>query len=168
MHRRESLRAAVLRVFFRRPLHAPTSERATRGKTLSPSIFFKLYAVALTTFLVIDLVWLGVVARPFYQRQLGHLMRPNVNWAAAIAFYLVFVTGIVVLVVWPAIEKQSPAQALVLGALLGLVTYAAYDLTSLAVMEGFPLKRQRRHLRAVDQSALSRRFHGGPGATPSP
>ena len=106
---------------------------------MSPSTFFKLYAVALTTFLVIDLVWLGVVARPFYQRQLGHLMRPNVNWAAAIAFYLVFVTGIVVLVVWPAIEKQSPAQALVLGALLGLVTYAAYDLTNLATLAGFPL-----------------------------
>jgi len=103
------------------------------------SIFLKLYAVAVAAFLVIDLLWLGVVARSFYQTQMGHLMRANVNWAAAIAFYLIFVSGIVVLVVWPAVERQSLAHALGLGALLGLVTYAAYDLTNLATLEGFPL-----------------------------
>jgi uncharacterized membrane protein len=104
------------------------------------SVFFKLYGVAVVTFFVIDLVWLGLVARPFYQTQLGHLMRANVNWAAAIVFYLVFVTGIVLLVVWPAVERHSLAHALLFGALLGLVTYAAYDLTNLATLEGFPLK----------------------------
>ena len=66
-------------------------------------------------------------------------IRANVNWAATIAFYLVFVAGIVVLVVWPAVERQSLAYALILGALLGLVTYAANDLTNLATLEGFPL-----------------------------
>lgn len=49
---------------------------------MSPSTFFKLYAVALPTFLVIDMIWLGLVARSFYQHQMGHLMRANVNWAA--------------------------------------------------------------------------------------
>lgn len=107
---------------------------------MTVSVFFKLYGVAVATFFAIDLVWLGIVARPFYQKHLGHLMRDNVNWAAAIAFYLVFVSGIVVLVVWPAIQRQSPGHALVLGALFGLVTYAAYDLTNLATLEGFPLK----------------------------
>lgn len=106
---------------------------------MSLSSFVKLYGAALVTFLVIDLIWLGVVARSFYQHQMGHLMRANVNWVAAIAFYLVFVAGIVVLAVWPAVERQSLAQAIVLGALLGLVTYAAYDLTNLATLEGFPL-----------------------------
>jgi len=101
--------------------------------------FLKLYAVALPVFLVIDMIWLGVVARSFYQGQMGHLMRAHVNWAAAIVFYLLFVAGIVVLAVWPAVERQSLAHALVLGALLGLVTYAAYDLTNLATLEGFPL-----------------------------
>jgi uncharacterized membrane protein len=104
------------------------------------STFLKLYAVALVSFLVIDLVWLGVVARSFYQAQMGHLMRANVNWAAAIVFYLVFIVGIIVLVVWPAIERQSLSRALLLGALFGLVTYAAYDLTNLATLEGFPLR----------------------------
>jgi uncharacterized membrane protein len=106
---------------------------------MSVATFFKLYAVALPAFLVMDLIWLGVVARSFYQGQMGHLMRAQVNWVAAIAFYLLFVAGIVVLAVWPAIERQSFTYALALGALLGLVTYAAYDLTNLATLEGFPL-----------------------------
>jgi uncharacterized membrane protein len=107
---------------------------------MTMSEFFKLYGVAVVTFLVIDLLWLGVVARSFYQANLGHLMRPSVNWAAAMLFYLIFVTGIVVLVVWPAIERQSLGQAILLGALFGLVTYAAYDLTNLATLAGFPVK----------------------------
>lgn len=107
---------------------------------MSLSIFVKLYAVALTSFLVIDLLWLGVIARSLYRSELGHLMRAEVNWGAAAAFYLVFVVGIVVLVVWRAMEHESLGQALLLGALFGLVTYAAYDLTNLATLEGFPLR----------------------------
>ena len=102
--------------------------------------FFKLYGVALVTFFAMDLLWLGVVARGFYQTNMGHLMKPNVNWAAAFAFYLLFLVGLVVLVILPAVERQSLAHAVLLGALFGLVTYAAYDLTNLATMEGFPLK----------------------------
>jgi uncharacterized membrane protein len=109
-------------------------------RALTLSVFLKLYGVAVVAFFLIDMAWLGVVARSFYRAQMGHLMRANVNWAAAIVFYLVFVSGIVVLVVWPAIQRQSPGHALVLGALFGLVTYAAYDLTNLATLEGFPFK----------------------------
>jgi uncharacterized membrane protein len=104
------------------------------------TIFLKLYAVAIVAFFIIDLFWLGVVARSFYQAQMGHLMRADVNWSAAIVFYLIFVVGIIVLAVWPAVEKQSLGHAVALGALLGLVTYAAYDLTNLATLDGFPFK----------------------------
>jgi uncharacterized membrane protein len=107
---------------------------------MTPAAFFKLYVVALVTFFVLDLVWLGVVARGFYQSQMGHLMKAAVNWPAAVAFYLVFLVGLIVLVVWPAVEQQSLARAITLGALFGLVTYAAYDLTNLATLEGFPLR----------------------------
>ncbi|MEE4271869.1 MAG: DUF2177 family protein [Thermoanaerobaculales bacterium] len=102
--------------------------------------FFKLYAVALATFFVIDLLWLGVVARSFYQNHMGHLMRDNVNWPAAIVFYLVFIVGVVLFVVGPAVERESLTHAIVFGAIFGLVTYAAYDLTNLATLAGFPLK----------------------------
>ncbi len=107
---------------------------------MTVSGFFKLYVVAVVIFLAIDLIWLGVVARSFYQAQMGHLMRPNVNWSAAIAFYMVFVLGIVVLSVMPAVERQSLSHAIILGGLLGLVTYAAYDLTNLATLDGFPFR----------------------------
>ena len=107
---------------------------------MTASSFFKLYGVALITFFAMDLLWLGVVARGFYQTHMGHLMKPSVNWAAAAAFYLLFLVGLVVLVIWPAVERQSFAHAVLLGALFGLVTYAAYDLTNLATLDGFPLK----------------------------
>jgi uncharacterized membrane protein len=100
--------------------------------------FLKLFVLALPTFLVIDLVWLGIVARPFYRDQLGTLMREDVNWGAAFAFYLIFVVGIVILAVMPAVEKESLRTAIGLGALLGLVSYAAFDLTGLATLRGFP------------------------------
>ena len=103
------------------------------------STFLKLYAIALPTFLAIDLIWLGLVARSFYQDKLGHLLRADVNWAAAIVFYLLFVLGMVGLVVWPAVERQSVIRALLLGALIGIVAYSAYDLTNLATMKGFPV-----------------------------
>ena len=102
--------------------------------------FFKFYGVALITFFAMDLLWLGVVARGFYQAHMGHLMRPSVNWVAAVAFYLLFLVGLVVLVILPAVDRESFVQAVLLGALFGLVTYAAYDLTNLATLEGFPLK----------------------------
>lgn len=101
--------------------------------------FFKLYGVAVVAFFIIDMIWLGVVARGFYQTHLGDLLKPNVNWAAAVAFYLIFLVGLVILVIGPAVEKESLAQAVLLGALFGLVTYAAYDLTNLATLEGFPV-----------------------------
>ena len=100
--------------------------------------FFRLFAIALPVFLVIDLVWLGIVARPFYKAQMGPLMREDVNWPAAFLFYFIYVVGIVVLAVQPAVNAGSGARAIYLGAVLGLVAYAAYDLTNLATLAGFP------------------------------
>ena len=102
-------------------------------------MFIKLYAIALPLFFIIDLVWVGVVALPFYKNHIGFLLRPDINWAAAISFYLLFVVGLVLFVIAPAVEKGSWMQALMFGALFGLVTYAAYDLTNLATLKDWPL-----------------------------
>lgn len=99
----------------------------------------KLYLVALPVFLAIDMIWLGVVARNFYAKQLGTLIKPDVNWVAAIIFYLIFVAGLVVFVIAPAVEKGSLFHALFFGALFGLVCYATYDLTNLAVAKDWPV-----------------------------
>jgi uncharacterized membrane protein len=102
-------------------------------------MFIKLYAIALPVFFVIDMIWLGLVAKDFYRLQIGSLMKSNVNWTAAIIFYLIFITGLVVFVISPAVEKNSWIQALLFGALFGFVCYATYDLTNLAVTKDWPL-----------------------------
>ena len=90
------------------------------------------------TFFALDMVWLGVVAKGFYRDKMGHLLRPDVQWAPAIVFYLIFVAALVVFVVQPAQEKQSLRHAILYGAFFGLATYAAYDLTNLALAKDFP------------------------------
>lgn len=102
-------------------------------------MFAKLYAIALPVFFAIDMTWLGVVAKNFYRSQIGSLMTPNVNWLAAIIFYLIFIVGLVTFVISPAVEKGSWMYALLFGALFGLVCYATYDLTNLAVAKDWPL-----------------------------
>jgi uncharacterized membrane protein len=102
-------------------------------------MFIKLYGIALPVFFVIDMVWLGLVAKGFYARQIGALLKPDVNWVAAIVFYLLFIVGLVVFVIAPAMEKGSWSHALLFGALFGLVCYATYDLTNLAVAKDWPL-----------------------------
>ncbi len=102
-------------------------------------MFFKLYGIALPVFFAIDMVWLGLVAKNFYRAQIGTLMKTDINWAAAIIFYLIFIVGFVVFVIQPALEKGSWTHALLFGALFGLVSYATYDLTNLAVVKDWPL-----------------------------
>ena len=67
-------------------------------------------------------------------------MRPDVQWGAAIAFYLIYIAAVIVLCVQPAIERQSLSRALGFGALFGLAAYAAFDLTSLALLKDFPAR----------------------------
>lgn len=102
-------------------------------------MLIKLYAIALPVFFAIDMIWLGLVAKDFYRAQIGALMRPEVNWTAALIFYLIFIAGLVVFVISPAVEKASWKHALLFGALFGLVCYATYDLTNLAVAKDWPL-----------------------------
>lgn len=102
--------------------------------------FAKLYAAGVVVGLGLDLLWLGVLARDFYRRQLSQLLRPDVQWVPAMAFYLLYVAALIVFVVAPAVERQSLARALGYGAFFGLAAYAAYDLTSLALIRDFPLK----------------------------
>lgn len=98
-----------------------------------------LYIITLAIFFLVDMVWLGVVAKGFYRRYLGALLSPRVNWPAALLFYLLFIVGLVVFVVRPAISAGEPLRALLGGALFGLICYATYDLTNLATLKDWPL-----------------------------
>ncbi len=101
-------------------------------------LFFTLYAISVPVFFVIDMVWLGFIAKGFYQDKIGHLLG-DVNWVAAIVFYLVFLLGLTFFATYPAAVEGKVLTALMLGALFGFFTYATYDLTNLATLRDWPL-----------------------------
>jgi uncharacterized membrane protein len=103
---------------------------------------WKHYLAALVPFLVIDLIWLGVVAKGFYRRELGTLMRQPIGKVAALAFYLLYPLGLAIFVLPQALAPNggSVAQAFGYGALFGMFAYGTYDLTNLATMRGFSTK----------------------------
>jgi len=101
-------------------------------------MFIKLYLIALPVLFGIDIIWLIAIARKFYSANLGPLLKPDVNWFAAIIFYLLFIAGLVTFVISPAVEKNSLTHAILFGAIFGIVSYATYDLTNLATMKDFP------------------------------
>jgi len=101
--------------------------------------FILLWLVTVPVFFLIDLVWLGVIARGFYRDQIGSLMAESINWGAALLFYLLSIAGIVFFAVLPALDAGSWTKALLLGAAFGFFTYMTYDLTNLATLRGWPL-----------------------------
>lgn len=97
------------------------------------------YILTFLVFILVDLLWLGVIAKGLYNKLLGGLLSEQINWTAAIIFYLLFVIGISVFAVYPAVYKASYLHAIIMGALFGFFTYATYDLTNLATLKGWPL-----------------------------
>lgn len=89
--------------------------------------------------LVIDGAWLAIMTSRFYSKQLGGLLSEKANFLAAGMFYAIYVIGVLVLIVNPALEhKYSDLKTFASGALLGLVAYATYDLTNQATIKNWP------------------------------
>ena len=97
------------------------------------------YLASAATLLALDIVWLMLAVPRLYRPQMGNLLADQPNLAVAAIFYLLYVVGIVVFVVLPAVESGSWLSALGLGALLGLVAYGTYDFTNLATLRGWPV-----------------------------
>lgn len=98
-----------------------------------------LYGITLGIFFLIDMIWLGLVAKGFYRRHLGGFLSPDVRWGAALLFYLLFTAGLLVFVIRPALLRGAPLEALFFGALFGLICYATYDLSNMATLKSWPL-----------------------------
>jgi uncharacterized membrane protein len=99
-----------------------------------------LYILTFLVFLAIDAVWLLVISKSFYSKEIGHLMAEKALLLPALIFYLLFVVGVLVFAVVPGYEAQSLSKTLMLSALFGLMTYATYDLTNLATLRDWPIK----------------------------
>ena len=101
--------------------------------------YFAAYAAAAAVMIAIDLLWLGVIAKPLYRDGIGHLMSDTPNIPAAVLFYLMFPVGLMIFAVVPNAGSPEWTKTLVAGALFGLFTYATYDLTNLATLKGWPI-----------------------------
>lgn len=96
------------------------------------------YLLSVPVFFAIDMVWLGFVARTFYQSRLGHLLSESVNWPVTISFYLIFLVGLLIFAIAPALSVGDGQRALIYGALFGFFTYATYDLTNWSTLREWP------------------------------
>jgi len=102
-------------------------------------LYFKLFLSSFITFLILDFIWLGFVAKDFYARQLALYLTDNVIWSSALIFYILFNIGLLIFVIMPSIEKNSYLTLVLYAILYGLVTFATYDLTNLATVKEWPL-----------------------------
>lgn len=99
-----------------------------------------LYVITFVIFLVIDLIWLNFIAKNLYQKEIGSLLLKNPNLIPALLFYLLFIFALLILILIPGIESGSLGKTLLFAAIFGLTTYATYDLTNLATLDGWNLK----------------------------
>jgi len=100
----------------------------------------KLYLLTVPVFFAVDMVWLGWIAVDFYQQQIGHLLAAEVNWAAALAFYFLYILGILIFAVVPGLKRRSLMHTLTMAPAFGFFTYATYELTNMATLPDWPLK----------------------------
>jgi uncharacterized membrane protein len=105
---------------------------------MNVKIFLSLYALSVPIFFLIDMLWLGVVAKGFYQTKLGHLLG-EVQWIPAIIFYFIFLIGLTFFAIYPGVQMGSVKTAMIYGGLFGFFTYVTYDLTNLATLKDWPL-----------------------------
>ena len=97
------------------------------------------FAVTAVVFLILDAIWLGVISRNLYQREIGELLLPKPNFSAAAIFYVIYIAGLVYFCVVPGVSGQSAMRGLINGAVFGIVAYATYDLTNLATLKGWSM-----------------------------
>ncbi len=101
--------------------------------------YFLVYLTAALVFCLLDFVWLAFLAKDFYQSQLGNLMLAQPRQVPAAAFYILYLFGLLVFAIVPALRQRHWETAMFLSALLGLIAYATYDLSNLATLKGWPV-----------------------------
>ena len=101
--------------------------------------YLAAYAGTAIVMVALDMLWLGVIAKPLYQQGIGHLMAEQPRIAVAVLFYALYAVGVVIFAVSPQSGGSGWGMTLTLGALFGLFAYATYDLTNLATLRGWPV-----------------------------
>ena len=100
-------------------------------------LYLKSFLLAAVAFTILDLLWLGILARGVYHHYLGHYIRPTADWLAAGLFYFIFLSGLTYFVIQPE-QNNTGIQVLFRGAFFGFVAYSTYELTNRAVLINWP------------------------------
>jgi len=105
---------------------------------MRPNIF-KVYLTATVAFLILELTWIGLLARSFYIDQIGFLLSDNPNWLAAVLFYLLFIAGLLYFSILPALNDKAVKKGAIQAAFYGLITYGTYSLSNLSLIKNWPV-----------------------------
>jgi uncharacterized membrane protein len=97
------------------------------------------YIATLIPLIILDALWILVLAKDFYASKMGFLFQQPVKMTPIFVFYPLYAVVVALLSVTPALTSSSWSEALWRGALLGLAAYSAYDLTNQATIAGWPL-----------------------------
>ncbi len=100
--------------------------------------FLKYFLTAGLVFVVLDTIWITVVAKKFYYSQIGHLLAEKADLRPAVLFYIIYIAAIIVFAVMPALHLHSLSYAIKYAAFLGFAMYATYDLTNQATLKNWP------------------------------
>jgi len=100
--------------------------------------FIKLYPIVLVLLMAFDAIWLGLIVRSWYARELGFIFSGKFSVVPALAFYLLYAAGIVFFVILPG-QGNALWRVFLTGAFLGLCAYGAYDLTNQATISQWPV-----------------------------
>lgn len=101
--------------------------------------YIALFFITTVVFFAIDMLWLGVIAKNFYREKLSFIFTGEVNWLAAVIFYLIYIGGIIYFAILPGIHSENWRMVVLNGAVLGFLCYATYDLTNMATIKQWPL-----------------------------
>ena len=99
-------------------------------------LFLSLFITAIL-FLIIDLIWLSFSVKYFYKPQLGSLLNEKPVMWAAVLFYLIYVVGLAIIILQPAIKQDSITQAFFTGIVFGIVAYGTYNFTNMATIRNW-------------------------------
>jgi len=113
-------------------MSAPAESRLTAAR------FGLAYGAVLVTLALLDALWLGVLAKDMYQREMGSLMADSFRVLPAALFYLLYPLALVYLALWH--RPAGVAEAMLRSAVLGLAAYGAYNLTNMSIIRGWPVQ----------------------------
>jgi uncharacterized membrane protein len=102
--------------------------------------YIAAYVATLVVFFALDFVWLSIMGNALYKPTLGDILLPKFSPAPALIFYVLYIVGVVIFAIVPAIQSGNWTSALLFGALFGFFAYGTYDMTNMSTLRNWTLQ----------------------------